>query len=906
MASRGVMALAGVAAVPGSISRARGNGTRPVAPKTSARPIVRARAACPQPWVRGVDLHVDGARGVRDASLRTSTFTSTSRRVTHVPTAIVPTDESGPTADAKDGGKIPEAEWENVTASFDDAERIKDKIADIAANINIKTSLSAEEQEIIRQKASMYDTLDDIVLDFSESMEGYSAAAKLLLIGAYFQNSPAEVAVRLAEVTAVGAGIYATWTWEEKTGVPEERRTRAERLRDGVASLGPVFVKMAQTLSTRPDIIGSEAADALKPLQDQMTAFPSDDAYEQIRRTLKALDPQYDGPVCPGDPTWRGSKDAKPIYAELTAVPVAAASIGQVYKGKLHTGERVAVKVQRPGVLRRIALDLHISRMALIWLEESGLNGSEGLANIVDRVGQGIFQELDYTREADNADAFRRALRFLNFVIVPRHHAHLTGRTVLTQEWIDGEPMKNLGEEAQLKMVQMGVECSSAQLFRTGLVHADPHEGNLLFTDTGKLALLDFGLVCRVNNAQQEAMAGCILSILNRDWMDLIDNLRIIEMLPTTPQQWVDANGTPAAYSGEEGLGGQWQESDDATFRTAFVECMDGEDPSTKKLTNFTELVVDLTKLSTRWRFQLPPYMVFIIRSLTTLDFCAVRTGANMYELAAPTALFRAMAPKTERGRAQLRKMLLAKDGDVNWQKLIALTESAGGAAGDPVGAEGADVADIAANERVSQMTSEDIKTVDGKDQSPAKNSAMEQHTRESVNRLVKELVGSSSGSALRRILVQATPESLVPPSAVRSTIVRATRDTFARTVSELSVREFFGLFVQAIQSFFTALASAGKGKVDRESCEVFGEGTAEEYHCRVNLDKRHKKIAGLMLKSKLRGWGGFASAAALFALFGWAAITGTCIGMVRGIRRRIVEALGGTLNNPEGAANAA
>ena len=222
------------------------------------------------------------------------------------------------------------------------------------------------------------------------------------------------------------------------------------------------------------------------------------------------------------------------------------------------------------------------------------------------------------------------------------------------------------------------------------------------------------------------------------------------------------------------------------------------------------------------------------------------------------------------------------------------------------MGAEGADVADIAANERVSQMTSEDIKTVDGKDQSPAKNSAMEQHTRESVNRLVKELVGSSSGSALRRILVQATPESLVPPSAVRSTIVRATRDTFARTVSELSVREFFGLFVQAIQSFFTALASAGKGKVDRESCEVFGEGTAEEYHCRVNLDKRRKKIAGLMLKSKLRGWGGFASAAALFALFGWAAITGTCIGMVRGIRRRIVEALGGTLNNPEGAANAA
>ena len=117
--------------------------------------------------------------------------------------------------------------------------------------------------------------------------------------------------------------------------------------------------------------------------------------------------------------------------------------------------------------------------------------------------------------------------------------------------------------------------------------------------------------------------------------------------------------------------------------------------------------------------------------------------------------------------------------------------------------------------------------------------------------------------------------------------------------MSELSVGEFFSLFVQAIRSFFAALSTAGKGKADRESCDVFGEGTAEEYHCKVNLDKRRKKIAGLMLKSKLRGWGGFASAAALFALFGWAAITGTCIGMVQGIRRRIVEALGGTLNKP-------
>jgi hypothetical protein len=464
----------------------------------------------------------------------------------------------------------------------------------------------------------------------------------------------------------------------------------------------------SQTLSTRPDIIGDEAADSLKPLQDQMAPFSSVGAYDTIRNELK-----HAGPVCPGDTSWKGptdsvssndSKNNRPLYKELSKEPVAAASIGQVYKGLTWDGRQVAVKVQRPGVLRQIALDLHIARMTLIWIEESGLNGATDLANIVDRVGRGIFQELDYTLEASNADEFRRSLRFMDFLVVPRHLKEMTGRRVLTQQWIDGRPMKSLTNEEQLKMVQWGVECSSAQLFRTGLVHADPHEGNMLYTDDGKLALLDFGLICRVNNEQQEAMAGCILNVLNRDWSDLIDNLRIIGMLPDVPQKWVDLNGDVMkdGYASGEG---KWIDGDDESFRKAFLNCMDGTSDATamdatsdaasskkgpqipsKKLTNFTELVMDLTKLSTAWRFNLPPYMVFVIRSLTTLDFCAVRTGANMYELAAPTALFRAMAPKTPRGRAQLQKILMSEKGDVKWAELISLAESAGGASGGKEG----------------------------------------------------------------------------------------------------------------------------------------------------------------------------------------------------------------------------
>ncbi len=763
-----------------------------------------------------------------------------------------------------------------------------EKLKDLARDVNVaaraslmKSTPQGEEAEAIRAKMETYGSLDDIVLDFAPEM---GVAEKLLLIGAYFNTSPAEVAARLAEVTAVFAAGYAAWTWEETTGVPAERRSRGDKVRDGVASLGPVFVKMAQTLSTRPDIIGDEAADALKPLQDEMDPFSSEQAYGQIREELG-----FDGPIHPGDESWRkqnpGNTSGPPraLYKTLSPTPVAAASIGQVYKGTLWDDREVAVKVQRPGVLRQIALDLHIARIALIWLEESGINGSTDLANIVDRVGQGIFQELDYTREAKNADDFRMSLRFMDFLVVPRHEKALTGRRVLTQEWINGRPMKSLTEEEQLKMVQWGVECSSAQLFRTGLVHADPHEGNMLYTDDGKLALLDFGLICRVNNEQQEAMAGCILNILNRDWMDLIDNLRIIEMLPKVPQTWVDADGNPASYTGGEG---SWKDVDDRTFRDAFQKCMDGDDPD-KSRTNFTELVVDLTKLSTAWRFNLPPYMVFIIRSLTTLDFCAVRTGANMYELAAPTALFRAMAPKTPRGRAQLKKILMNEEGGVKWQELMDLAESAQGSKGESSG-EG--VGGAASDGAASRAA-------------PASPSAMDKHTRASVNRLVSELVGSSSGSALRRILVAASPESLIPPSAVRDLLVKATRETFARSVAELTPAAFLGLIARAVSGFFRAVAGVvaegGKrrGKTPgsrRRDYDAFPEGSVDAFECRTNLEKRRIEIAKLMVKSKLSAPLGFVSAGFMLFLLGWAAITGAALGATRGIRLGLIKMLGG------------
>ncbi|KAK3232798.1 hypothetical protein CYMTET_56871, partial [Cymbomonas tetramitiformis] len=488
------------------------------------------------------------------------------------------------------------------------------------ANEVSKTSDSVKLAEETQKLDDSY--LEKAVLDFEIHF-----SKKMERVCKYYRAFPVKAFKRLAEVLTVALRIYLTWAREERCKVPLEKRSRGTVLRNGISQLGPVFVKLAQTLSTRPDIVGDEAAGALSVLQDQ-----------------------WEGPVVSGDPTWGGEPSAPVLFATLSEQPVAAASIGQVYRGQLACGMEVAVKVQRPNILKQVSLDMYVTREVLEWFEQTGFNGSEDLPLIVDEVGTGIFYELDYRQEGKNADDFQESLGFLDYLHIPRTFWDFTRCRVLTQEWIHGRPMKALSLEEQKVMVKMGVDCSAVQLLRTGLIHADPHEGNMLFTDDGKLALLDFGLVCRVDNSKQEAMANCVLNILNANWAGVVDNLRGIEILPRVPSVFVDPSGQPTDFGTPNGT---WKELTDAEFKEAFSAALSGGEGGDSKR-NFTQLVMDLTKLAGQYKFQLPSYMVFIIRSITTLDFCAVRTNCNMYEVAAPVALWRALTPKTPEGTSPL------------------------------------------------------------------------------------------------------------------------------------------------------------------------------------------------------------------------------------------------------------
>ena len=677
--------------------------------------------------------------------------------------------------------------------------------------------------------------LEAVVLDYSL---GYTE--KLLKINQFFKSNPLELATRVGEVIAQFSSVLAIWKYEDAMDIPLEKRTRAGKLRDVVAKLGPVFVKLAQTLSTRPDIIGEEAADALMTLQQDVKQFDSEVAFQTIREELiNRGSLRFIKDIVGGDPETS-------LYSEFNEKPIAAASIGQVYEARSLDAQKtkVAVKVQRPGMVRRIALDCTVIRLLLTWLEESGANGSEDLPFIIDEVGAGIFRELDYTLEARNAKAFKRSLKFLPYVKIPRSWDNLTSTRVLTQEFISGRPMKKLNLDEQRKMVRMGVECSSAQLFRTGLVHADPHEGNMLYTDQGQLALIDFGLICEVNNAQQEAMASCILNILNAQWDDLIDNLRIMGMLPDKAQIWKDENGNVADYTSDPG---KWYVITDDEFRRAFREAMDGPDGMEKKQrNNFTELVVDLTKISTQYRFNLPPYMVFVIRSLTTLDFCAVRTGANMYEVAAPTALFRALSPRTAYGKQVLERTIMDKEtGDIDWQKFLDLSRQASG--------------------NSASSTASESERSDAQD---------------SVEKLGGELLNSSAGSSLRSIIYKASPKNLTPPKEIQKQLIQLAIQHYAKVIAEFSIRT-------AVSNAFAFLTKAngmsqGENNEADEECEINFDDPDLILDCKTQLAKRRQKIGLMLLRKQLFQSGGLWTFTKIFLALIWAFTNGVFLGLIR------------------------
>ncbi len=231
---------------------------------------------------------------------------------------------------------------------------------------------------------------------------------------------------------------------------------------------------------------------------------------------------------------------------------MASASLGQVHKARLRSGEVVAVKIQRPALQLTAALDLYILRRAAAFAKRRfGLRTD--LVGIVDEFGGRLWEELDYVREADNCDKFRQLYaEDTDEIYVPQIYRDLTTRRVLVQEWIEGTKAPWFPKEDALKLISIGVQCSLRQLLEEGFVHSDPHVGNLLrLKQNGKpkLVYLDFGMVTHIDVETRYNLIAAIVRLINRDYANLAKDFVKLGFLPT------DADTSPVAPLLEKAFG---------------------------------------------------------------------------------------------------------------------------------------------------------------------------------------------------------------------------------------------------------------------------------------------------------------------------------------------------------------
>ncbi len=428
------------------------------------------------------------------------------------------------------------------------------------------------------------------------------------------KNERLNRSLRLTRAAVYGEKLYAVRLWFFRRfmfmmrrlflGSDINREKTQEKqalwLKDKLISLGPTFIKIGQSMGTRADLLPLPFVKELGTLVDQVPPFPNDVAFAIIEHEL--------------------GKKITEVYAEFDLEPVAAASLGQVYRARLHSGEEVAVKVQRPNLEATIKGDIVILKRVANFAERfPQLNENADWAGMLREFDVTVHEEMDYAAEGRNAERFRESFKNWSNIHVPKIYWNATTAKVLTMEYIHGTKVTDLEEQAQrnispAKVNRLLIKTYLKQLLEDGFFHADPHPGNLLVMHDGRLAFFDFGMVGRITPQLQAKMIDAFFHVVGKDPAGIADDLIALDFLkPGTSPSIVK----PVV---------------EKMFEFHFNLKL--------KDVNFKELTYDLADVMYDYPFRLPSNFTYIMRALMTLEGIGIITDPefNFFETAKPYA----------------------------------------------------------------------------------------------------------------------------------------------------------------------------------------------------------------------------------------------------------------------------
>nr|WP_226584928.1 AarF/ABC1/UbiB kinase family protein [Microseira wollei] len=409
-----------------------------------------------------------------------------------------------------------------------------------------------------------------------------------------WQRSKYSLLARQIDIFGAAATLafYLWWDATFPNDSALHKRSRARWLVTTLLDLGPTFIKIGQALSTRADLLPLEYVQALGQLQDRVPEFSTALAISLIESEL--------------------GKSIHALYRDFDPIPLAAASLGQVHKARLHTGEDVVVKVQRPGLEKLFNLDFKIlfrlvrfCQRYLPWTRKYDLEA------IYDEFFSILYQEIDYIQEGKNADRFRENFSNHSRIIIPQVYWQYTTTKVLTMEYVPGikiddcQTLQTCGLDLK-KIAQLGICAYLKQLLQDGFFHTDPHPGNMAVSQEGSLIFYDFGMMAEVNSMSKEQMVKTFFAVLRKDTNQVVDTL--IDMGLIEPV----ADLTPV--------------------RRLITFLLDKFTEKPVDINAFGEIKNELYAMFEQQPFRLPAQMTFILKSLTTLDGIA-RTLDPEYNL---------------------------------------------------------------------------------------------------------------------------------------------------------------------------------------------------------------------------------------------------------------------------------